>query len=45
MNSLHKPTKSLFELPIYFEIGFRYVRARKKNLGDKKDGFLSFIAT
>ncbi len=45
MNFSHKSSKPFFELPIYFEIGLRYVRARKKNLGDKKDGFLSFIAT
>ena len=45
MNSLKNPLKTFFELPIYVEIGLRYVRAKKKSVGDKKDGFLSFIAT
>ena len=44
--NFYKKTKSpLLSMPISIEIGLRYVRARKKILGDKRDGFLSFIAT
>jgi lipoprotein-releasing system permease protein len=34
-----------FELPVFVEIGLRYVRARRKTVGAKRDGFLSFIST
>lgn len=34
-----------FEIPLFMEIGLRYVRARKKTIGKKRDGFLSFIST
>ena len=34
-----------FDLPIFMEIGLRYVRARRKTVGQKRDGFLSFIST
>jgi lipoprotein-releasing system permease protein len=34
-----------FDLPIFMEIGLRYVRARRKTVGKKQDGFLSFIST
>ena len=27
------------------EIGIRYVRAKRKTLGSRRDGFLSFIST
>jgi len=40
-----KSLKSLLELPIYMEIGMRYVRAKRKTLGSRRDGFLSFIST
>ena len=40
-----KSLKSLLELPIYMEIGIRYVRAKRKTLGSRRDGFLSFIST
>lgn len=43
-SSSPSPTSHL-ELPIFMEIGLRYVRSRKKSLGTKRDGFLSFIAT
>ena len=33
------------ELPLFMEIGLRYVRARRKTVGKKRDGFLSFIST
>jgi lipoprotein-releasing system permease protein len=33
------------ELPLFMEIGLRYVRARRKTIGKKRDGFLSFIST
>jgi len=32
------------ELPLSMEIGLRYVRARRKTVGKKRDGFLSFIS-
>ena len=32
-------------LPLFMEIGLRYVRARRKTVGKKRDGFLSFIST
>ncbi len=34
-----------FDLPIFMEIGLRYVRARRKTVSQKRDGFLSFIST
>lgn len=32
------------DLPLFMEIGLRYVRAKKKTVGKKRDGFLSFIS-
>lgn len=37
--------RSNLEMPIFMEIGLRYVMARRKSLGPKRDGFLSFIST
>ncbi len=33
------------ELPLFIEIGLRYVSAKRKSVGKKRDGFLSFIST
>jgi lipoprotein-releasing system permease protein len=33
------------ELPLFMEIGLRYVSAKRKSVGKKRDGFLSFIST
>lgn len=33
------------DLPVFMEIGLRYVRAKRKTVGQKRDGFLSFIST
>jgi lipoprotein-releasing system permease protein len=45
MKLSQNPFQSLLEAPIFVEIGLRYVRARRKSQVDRKDGFLSFIAT
>ncbi|BDW10802.1 lipoprotein releasing system protein [Polynucleobacter sp. SHI8] len=34
-----------FELPLFMEIGLRYVSAKRKSVGKRRDGFLSFIST
>ncbi|MEI7531453.1 MAG: lipoprotein-releasing ABC transporter permease subunit [Betaproteobacteria bacterium] len=33
-----------FQIPIAVEIGIRYVRAKRKSMGEKRNGFLSFIS-